>query len=87
MRTLFAGLKRRAMGTWQWGLQALLAELAITLAGTLLMVAMATADEVPAIAVFTKGMTRLDGVLTLFRREEDGALFLQIPAAGTTDLL
>lgn len=72
-------------------LQALLAELAIALAGTLLIVAMATAgalaEEVPAIAVFTKGMTRLDGFLTLFRREQDGALFLQIPASGTVDLL
>jgi hypothetical protein len=42
---------------------------------------------VPSLAAFTNDMTRLEGVLTLFRRESDGALFFKIPASGTGDLL
>jgi hypothetical protein len=44
-------------------------------------------NAVPTIAAFTKDMTRLEGALTLFRRENDGALFFKIPESGTVDLL
>jgi hypothetical protein len=69
-------------------LQALFVKLVIVLVGSLFAsAASALAGEVPAIAAFTKGMTRLDGFPTLFRQESDGTLFFQIPASGTTDLL
>jgi hypothetical protein len=47
----------------------------------------ASTNEIPTIAAFTKDMTRLGGFLTLYRREQDGSLYLEIPALGTPDLL
>jgi hypothetical protein len=47
----------------------------------------ASTNEIPTITAFTMGLTRIAGFLTLFREDGNGALYLEIPASGTADLL
>ena len=47
----------------------------------------ATPEELPTIAKFTERMTKLPGFIPLYRDERGGKLYLEVPSAGSPDLL
>jgi hypothetical protein len=77
--------------TTRRGPRAMLAAFVVFLAGAGLAAAAdstgGSTNETRTIVDFTQGMTRLGGFLPLYRQERDGALFLEISASGTPDLL